>query len=70
MIKQQIPKRPIKVILCPNCQKHYLVLKTEKLNQRIEERNWHCRNPECHLFYPENWFDVFPQLERFVEREK
>ena len=70
---KQEKKKPIKTIKCPECQEKYLVkrlMKSHGLNRMLEEVQWICKNPDCHKFYPENFFDVFPQYEKYVERYK
>ncbi|MGA2130622.1 MAG: hypothetical protein ABSG05_03375 [Candidatus Pacearchaeota archaeon] len=72
----QVQKKPIIRVLCPYCQKNYLVLRNRQSNLNLsffvrkwkEEREWHCSGG-CISSFPENYFDVFPQFEKFVERK-
>jgi len=59
-------KTNIKEILCPNCRKKHLRLKRNPSNPN--ERDWYCPN-KCVYVWPETWFDVFTQFEKFVRRE-
>ena len=55
-------------IICPDCKKHNLHLKFDPSSIKRKEKIWACPSKDCHLTFPEEWFDTFTQHEKFVTR--
>lgn len=62
----KIPKGRILEITCPYC-KSYMFKRTSMGNAIHQKTTWYCSGG-CVHFFDENWFNTFPQFEKYVVR--